>query len=153
MSNLNLEVGTHVQWTSEDADGKYSYKGVVSKVNDENISFQTENGGEFTIMVGDGNVEVIKDSGVVLKTSKKSTKKTSSKKSTKKVETKKVAHTSTTKASKSGSKVEQAMMMYTQNIGTKSRKEIIQMFKDELQMSDAGASTYYQNCKKKSTQS
>jgi hypothetical protein len=45
------------------------------------------------------------------------------------------------------SKAQKARDIFTANAG-KSRKEIIQLFVDKLEMSTAGASTYYQNCKK-----
>lgn len=51
-----------------------------------------------------------------------------------------------------GSKSQRAVDIYTKMLADgKSRKEIINVFKSQLEMGDAGASTYYQNCKKATT--
>ena len=151
MKNSNVVVGSHIQWTSEDNDGQYSYKGVVSQLNekDNSISFQTESGGEFTVMNDDGNIQIIEDSGVELKVKEEETVKKVRKPKT----TNKVAEKKTVTKSNGESKVQKAMLIFNEHYGKLSRKDIIQMFKDQLDMSDAGGSTYYQNCKKKSTQS
>lgn len=51
-----------------------------------------------------------------------------------------------------GSKSQRALDIYTKMLADgKSRKDIITAFKSQLDMGDAGASTYYQNCKKSTT--
>ena len=47
-------------------------------------------------------------------------------------------------------KKEQAQKIYNDNISTRTRPEIIRIFMEELNMTTAGASTYYANCKRDS---
>lgn len=52
-----------------------------------------------------------------------------------------------------GSKSQRALDIYTKMLADgKSRKDIITAFKSQLDMKDQGASTYYQNCKKATSQ-
>lgn len=52
-----------------------------------------------------------------------------------------------------GSKLEKAQSVFDQHFPDKSRKEIIQLLVTEVDLTPAGASTYYQNMKKKALQS
>jgi len=45
------------------------------------------------------------------------------------------------------SKKEQAQKIYNDNISNRTRLEIIQMFVEQLNMTIAGASTYFSNCR------
>ncbi|KKN44109.1 hypothetical protein LCGC14_0696360 [marine sediment metagenome] len=53
-----------------------------------------------------------------------------------------------TKKKSKGRKKNAAADLYRKNKDTKSRKEIIEMFMKKLDMSKAGATTYFHNCKK-----
>jgi hypothetical protein len=44
-------------------------------------------------------------------------------------------------------KKDQAQQLYNDNVSTRTRPEIIKIFIEELNMSQAGASTYYANCR------
>jgi SprT protein len=61
---------------------------------------------------------------------------------------KKKVETTTVTTSREGSKKDRAERLYA-DFSTKSREFIITLFMSELDMTKAGASTYYANCKKK----
>lgn len=54
----------------------------------------------------------------------------------------------TKKKNKKGRKKNAAADLYRKNKDTKSRKEVIELFMKKLDMSKAGATTYFHNCKK-----
>lgn len=54
----------------------------------------------------------------------------------------------TKKKNKKGRKKKACADLYRKNKDTKSRKEIIELFMKKLDMSKAGATTYFHNCKK-----
>jgi len=140
---MNFIRDEFVQWTGTDQAGKFSHIGQVVSCSDESIEFVTPHG-VISTSVDDGAFRHIsrpQDWSVVLpKSTKKPVKTTHTKPTVKPMATAKV-----------GSKKEKALDLYTlmmDNGSHPQRKDVIESFMANLDMTKAGASTYQAMCKK-----
>lgn len=134
-----------IKWTSVDNEGEFEHSGRVESVSANMIYLETDHG-LMGIPKTDGNFESIEPFEIKRNdpmSKKNATAKTANKSEKKAAAPKKVV------AKKEGvSKADQALEIVRQNPKA-ARKELIQMFVDQLGMSIAGASTYVYNAKKK----
>ncbi len=121
-----MQIGSNVKWTADDA----SYVGILKSFTGKRYTIGLQNC-TIEFNVGDGIVEPYE--GVVFSVEPES--------DTSVITTPLVAPPST------GTKLERARTIYTNMVGA-SRKEVIQAFVTDLNMTVAGASTYYATCKK-----
>jgi hypothetical protein len=133
MSQLN----EYIKWTStfetESTGELVSHVGVLTEETDEEVTFLTKYG-EMTIPKNDGYFSS-SDREEFLNVV---------------VPEKEVKVHSTEVVVRPNSKSEKALLIFTEMTAEGfSRKQIITKFKEQLDMSDAGGSTYYQNIKKK----
>lgn len=123
----------YYKWSVQENGETIEHIGVLTKDTDDSVCLLTKYG-EMTIQKNDGiftestreefEAVVVQPKEVVVKTTE----------------------------TREGSKSQRAVDIYTKMVAEgKSRKDIITAFKSQLQMSDAGASTYYQNVKKSTT--
>lgn len=122
----------YIKWSPVE-DPSIVHVGILTEENDDDIKFLTKCG-EMTILKSDGYFQSSdrEEFEHVI------------------VPVKEVEVNITEIVSKTGSKVEKALLIYnTMTSEGKVRKDIIKTFMDQLDMSVAGAGTYYQNIKKK----
>lgn len=118
----------YIRWTKSEED--INYVGVLTGETDTHVRFLTKCG-EFEVEKTDGEFsEATREDFDVSETPVKTDSNA--------VET----------TARSGSKMEMAIEIFKRMNGS-TRKNIIAAFKAELNMSDAGASTYYQTIKSK----
>jgi hypothetical protein len=121
----------YIKWSPVE-DQSITYIGVLTEENDDDVKFLTKCG-EMTILKSDGYFQ------------------TSDREEFDKVFVPdKVVNKKVSKEPKVGSKVERALLIFTTMTSEgKVRKDIIKALMEQLDMTSPGASTYYQNIKKK----
>lgn len=132
-----MKLNDTVKWTSIDKDGTFSYAGTVRRLEKDYVTISTKKGFVFSVKLNDGTFEVLDHTDTSLDTSDVSVEQDT----INDVGAKQIAEP------KQGSKLERAMSYLRTN--QCSRKEMIAMLMVDLQMSEAGASTYYQLAKKR----
>jgi len=117
-----MNKGDFIKWTSTDEEGAFSHVGRVLEVTDTNVTFETKMC-VMTVPLTDGTFESAKafkiDTPVAQPTAPKQK----------------------AKATKTGTKLERAVVIYRQ-MKDATRKELIEAFVKQLDMTPAGASTY-----------
>ena len=132
-----MKKGDFIKWTSSEDNKKFSHYGQLIWHKDGMIKMDDTYGGMMTFPDTDGTVKVVKKlpSGLSVEKSEGQyipppiTKK------------RKVRTTG------GPTKKQKSLELYKANIEL-SRKEMIELFCDELEMTPAGATTYVYNCKK-----
>lgn len=121
----------YYKWSVTENGETIEHIGVLTKDNDDSVCLLTKYG-EMTIP---------KNDGVFTESTREEFEAVT-------LPPKEIVVKSTTET-REGSKSQRAMDIYTRMTAEgKARKDIITAFKSQLDMGDAGASTYYQNCKK-----
>jgi hypothetical protein len=140
MNTAQFKPNHPVSFTMVDTFGEHPQKGWVKDVSEQYLSYYHEEGGECMVPLDSiqkptVGKKAVKRSDMVIK------------RPTPEKEPKRYDASAGAKAPKPGSKQEAVSKIYNAN-SDKSRKEIIALIVEQVGMSAAGASTYYQNAKK-----
>ena len=150
--NSILSKGNFIKWSDTDEEGSFSYVGQVLKVANKVVTFMLPNGGEISVPTNDGTFTK----------AKKPAKWNVKAEPTKRTAT--IGRTSVQKAvtrakrvtggpSKKDQAIDLYKQFYSQSDGIHmARKDAIQMFVEQLDMTPAGASTYVAMVRKIVTQ-
>jgi hypothetical protein len=135
-----MKRGDHIRWNSTDDQGNFTHTGIVTEITDKTVSMKTKMG-LFTVPLNDGSFEILKDAGdacaELMVSDEESSKPASAAPSRGKRSSK-----------QQGSKLERAIAI-AKTMPNASQKELIAAFMEQLDMTKAGATTYYYNVKKK----
>lgn len=127
-----MKRGDKVRWRSSDSEGNFTHIGVVTDITEKTVSIKTLSG-LFTVPHNDGSFEVIKNAGDAR---------------AELVDQEEVVAAKPVPSRKQGSKIERAVAI-ARSMPHATQKELIAMFMEQLDMTKAGATTYYYNVKKK----
>jgi len=134
-----LEKGKFIKWTDRDAQGKFSYSGQIKSVSDEMVVFEDSNGSEYGIPKDEGSWESIKKP----KGWKKAVADSVVTPAPKKAPVRR-------KGSSSPTKLDEVVALLRATPALVSdRKAAIKKIVADIGMTEAGASTYFSNAKKK----
>lgn len=141
-----FQKGQFIKWTGKDEDGKYSYSGEFQKMIGDTVIFTDANGIDYGIPKDDGTFEKIaKPKGwkkQPLKITVREAPKAAPKKESKKPRAQAGAPT----------RLDQVVALLQANPALiNDRKAAIKKIVADVGMSEAGASTYFSNAKKKLT--
>lgn len=132
-----MKAGDKIKWTAKDNDGvDFTEVGTIKKITDTRVVFKTKHG-MCEVALCDGTFEIVQDGD-------ESSLDTLEQVADAEVE---AGIPSPPPAPKQGSKLERAILLLKANPKA-TRKEAIELFMKELEMSPAGASTYVHNARK-----
>ena len=140
-------MSTFIKWTSEDDEGTFSHVGELFRRKDGVILMQLNGGGMVELEEGDGVTEVVEKPADwnMPEVSRKATEGLREKKEAAPKRTPKPRQETT--STTTGTKKDKAIAI-ARELGIDKKDEIIARFESELNMSRAGAMTYYYTCKK-----
>lgn len=138
-----MKTGSFVKWSGTDGGDRFCYGGQLIKLTDERVTILTVDG-EMTFPLDDG--EVVK----IRKPTKFDDYINARKEVAAKLPKAKKASPKRKRKSKKGSKIERARVLLLTGGKMPSRKDGIALLVKELDMTPAGASTYYANVKRAS---
>ena len=131
-----------IKWTGEENGETFSYVGKVKSHKGGRLSFIIESGGEIEIDDTDGKIEKIDRPFRVKRSSSKLQRPTAT-------SVEKPKKTRKPRAKKGGTKKQLALVIVKEVLESQGDKsDAIERLMTELEMSKAGAQTYFYNCKK-----